>query len=453
MVTKNNLHSLLNFSVDINNPTISIYCNKKSVRLNYVCEFIFNTVLKVNYNIYNSITEFEKDVNFKVNYSEEKFTNALQLVPCNLLFDNIVAVVNPVPFFKNDIIYVFETSNSCLHFDIFAAVFYFISRMEEWQSFEADTHQRFEAKNSILFQNNNHLKPVVEVWIEELKLELQKFYPKIIFPNKQFKIISTIDVDNLFAFKNKGFLRTSGGIAKDILKLDFKNLKARINVLSGKKKDPFDIYESVSDFCAKQNITLIYFFLFKTGTKYDRTVNPKSLAFKNVFKTVKDKNALIGLHPSYNSSVNKKLLQQEILNFSEALNKKVTISRQHYLRFNIKTTPKQLLQNGILADFSMGFASHVGFRAGTSQPFYYYDFTNEKKTDLLFIPFCAMDGAYLVYDKITPAEALNSLLNLANEIKKVNGLFITIYHERTFYNAIYNVFGSTYKKLYLEILK
>ena len=62
-----------------------------------------------------------------------------------------------------------------------------------------------------------------------------------------------------------------------------------------------------------------------------------------------------------------------------------------------------------------------------------------------------MDGAYLVYDKITPEAALNSLLQLATEVKKVKGLFITVYHERTFYDEFYKGFGEIYKKLYFEI--
>ena len=96
----------------------------------------------------------------------------------------------------------------------------------------------------------------------------------------------------------------------------------------------------------------------------------------------------------------------------------------------------------------MGFASQIVFRAGTSQPFYYYDFNIEKKSELLFVPFCAMDGAYFIYNEVTPNEALQSLLNIANEVKKVNGLFISVFHERTFYNEIYEGFGNVYKTLH-----
>lgn len=448
---KEGLHTLLNLGVEINATHVIIFSEIKSERLNYVCEFIFNTVLKVNYSITHSFSEFKNSNYFKLSYSEKALDKTFHIAPHTLLFETTLTNEKPEVLFKNDLIYFFESKNSDFHFDIFAATFYLISRLEEWLLFESDVHQRFEAKNSILFQHKLHLKPVIEIWIEEFKTELQNFYPTIIFPKKQFKAISTIDVDNLYAFKHKGFVRTTGAIAKDIIKFNLKNLATRLRVLRGKQKDPFDIYESISDFCLQHNIPLVYFFLFKTGTSYDRTVNPNSAAFKNVFTILKNKKALIGLHPSYNSSVDETLLKQEVTDFSKAINETVTISRQHYLRFNIKTTPNQLLKNGIIADFTMGFASQIGFRAGTSLPFYYYDFTAEKKTELLFVPFCAMDGAYLVYDKITPEETLTSLLNLANEVKKVNGLFISVYHERTFYDELCKGFGEVYKKLHLNV--
>ncbi len=451
MIIKDGLHKLLNLNVEANAATVIIYCDNKTERLNYVCEFIFNTVLKTNYNITNSIDDFNNSTHYKINYSNQLLGNTFQIAPFGLLFENTITEVKPSPFFKNDLIYFFEKKTTDFHFDIFSAVFYFISRLEEWQSFDADTHQRFEAKNSILFQHQFHLKPVVELWLEEFKTELQNFYPNLLFPKKQFKAISTIDVDNLFAFKHKGFVRTLGAICKDILNSNYKLLSTRLNVLRGKQKDPFDIYDSISEFCLQNNIPLLYFFLFKTGTKYDRTVNPNSSAFKEIFKLLSAKKAIIGIHPSYNSSTNEKMLQHEFSDFSKTLDQKVIISRQHYLRFNIKTTPDQLFKNGIIADFTMGFASEVGFRAGTSHPFYYYNFHTEQKSELIFVPFCAMDGAYLIYNNVPPNDVLNSLLKLANEIKKVNGLFITVFHERTFYNELYKGLGEIYIKLHSEM--
>jgi hypothetical protein len=166
---------------------------------------------------------------------------------------------------------------------------------------------------------------------------------------------------------------------------------------------------------------------------------------------LKSRGSAIGIHPSYHSSDDEKIMIDEIDHLSEVLDKKVNISRQHYLRMDIKKTPQWLISKGISYDFTMGYAATPGFRAGTSFPFYYYDFNNEKSTDLLFVPFCAMDGAYTIYEKDAPDKAYIALTDLAREIKKVNGYFITVFHERTFSDHLYRGYGTLYKKLYSEV--
>ena len=208
------------------------------------------------------------------------------------------------------------------------------------------------------------------------------------------------------------------------------------------------MYDSVSDFCFEKKIPLIYFFLFKTGTKYDRTVKPESSAYQTVFNSLKENHALLGLHPSYNAAYEKVQLSTEVNDLSRKSGQQISISRQHYLRFDIRSTPGLLMENGILADFTMGFASSPGFRAGTSHPFYYYDFNHEKKSELLFVPFCVMDGAYTVYGKMDSELAYRSMMELAGEIKKVKGLFTSVFHERSFYDHLYPGFGTLYKKLH-----
>lgn len=276
-------------------------------------------------------------------------------------------------------------------------------------------------------------------------------YPDVTFPEKKFKTISTIDVDNLFAFKSKGWMRSLGASIRDVLKRDFVNLRLRWQVLAGLKKDPFDVYKEVSEFCFEERIPLICFFLFNTGNAYDRTVSPKSNAFLKVFRDLRENHALFGLHPSYHSAYKTGMLRSELENLSKKSSERITLSRQHYLRFDIRTTPALLLKEGIMVDFTMGFASYPGFRAGTSRPFHYYDFAKEASTELLFVPFCAMDGAYTVYDLADPDAALNSMLHLAKEVKKVNGLFITVFHERTFFDHLYMGFGTLYKKLHSRV--
>lgn len=441
-------------------PVVVVYSPQLTERLDYTCAFIFNHVLKVNYRLTSNPAEFETPAaagssHVKINYSARQVPDCVQIIPQSLLFEKGIPVSVPTPVMREGKFRLFDTSPAssawALDFDLFSAVFYFISRAEEWQNFEKDKHQRFEAKASLLFKHGVHLRPVADEWILELGGLLERCYPGLRLPELSFRAISTIDVDNLFAYRCKGLVRSVGAGLKDLLRADFYNLKQRLKVLSGKASDPFDIYEDISGFCAAQHIPLFYFFLFRSGTRYDRTVNPASGAFKKVLGRVRGKKAWAGLHPSYDTLVDAGLLKKEIRTFSEELQERVTVSRQHYLRFDIRRTPNELLGNGILADFTMGFASSPGFRAGTSRPFFYYDFLAEKKTELLFVPFCVMDGAYTVYGQGGAEEAYRSMLQLAREVKKTRGLFISVFHERTFFNHLYPGFNPLYKKLHIQL--
>jgi hypothetical protein len=213
------------------------------------------------------------------------------------------------------------------------------------------------------------------------------------------------------------------------------------------EEDPFDIYDSFSKFCESNSIPLVYFFLFSNKGKYDRTVNPQSKVFKQTFNRIKKHNALIGLHPGYSSKDADLSFSSEVKKFENQLGEPLKFSRQHYLKFDVKSTPALLLKNGIVADFSMGFASSAGFRAGTSEAFYHFDLKNNSATELLIVPFCAMDGAYFIYDNLSAEKAFIELDKLKQELKKMNGLFLTVFHERTFAEHLYPGFGDMYKKL------
>ena len=74
------------------------------------------------------------------------------------------------------------------------------------------------------------------------------------------------------------------------------------------------------------------------------------------------------------------------------IDRKVVHSRQHYIRFSLPDTYRQLINHGILNEFSMGYGSINGFRASIASPFYWYDLSREEKTPLLVYPFCFMDA-------------------------------------------------------------
>jgi hypothetical protein len=422
-------------------------------RLKYTCCFIFNHVLRADFRLTSATDEKTGENEFLINYSFREADGVFRVKPHTLLTDEAMLGRHPEAQFRGGQIYFFSNTenHTGLHFDIFSAVFYFISRHEEWQDFQPDRHGRFEAEASLLYKNQYHLKPVVDQWIMEFNLALRRVYPKLKFPLKKFRALSTIDVDNLFAYKGKGLLRNIGGAGKDLVRFDLRAVGERFMVMTGLRKDPFDVYGHLTDLCAETGIPLVFFFLMRHGTRYDRTIDPDRGVFEPVIKKLRQCRSFIGLHPSYHAFSNSGMTGGEARLLAGISGNTIRFSRQHYLRFDIRTTPQVLMDNGIFADFSMGFASSTGFRAGTSHPFYYYDFRHEKATSLLFVPFCVMDGVFTVYNKADPRSALVTVLAMAAEVKKTGGIFTFVFHERTFSNRLYRGFGTMYKNLILKL--
>jgi hypothetical protein len=441
---------ILSLAPKAKSPEVLVLCEKHTQRLMAACDFIFSTTLQCRYKLVKTSPPELQANQVLINYALHEVTNGFHIVPSGFLSETGTPQFEPLGFEANNQTYFFKTQGH-IAFDIFSAVFYFVSRYEEWQSFEADEHQRFELKASLLFKHKCHKKPLVDQWILEFKHLLEVHSANVKFTSRRFQVISTLDIDNLYAFKEKGWIRSIGATGRDFLKLDFKNILNRLTVLTRLSPDPFDVYDELGDFCFEHKIPFVCFFLQRSGTKYDRTVNPQSTVFARAIQSLKKNHAFLGLHPSYDASLNAHYLQEEMKYLETSAESKIQMSRQHYLRFNIKTTPHDLLKAGIRFDFTMGFATGSGFRAGTSLPFKYYDFTKESQSDLCFVPFCAMDGAWSVYGNQNATEALEDLLDLAREIKAVNGMFVTVFHERSFYDHLYKGFGTLYKKLFERV--
>lgn len=95
----------------------------------------------------------------------------------------------------------------------------------------------------------------------------------------------------------------------------------------------------------------------------------------------------VGLHGSYWSARNAGMLrsQREMLRGATGL--EINTTRQHWLHFDLDVTAALQAQAGIVVDGTLGFNRHLGFRAGTSMPFFW------PGLDLLQVPLVLQDVA------------------------------------------------------------
>jgi hypothetical protein len=295
-----------------------------------------------------------------------------------------------------------------------------------------DRFGRFPASESILLKFNLIKKPIVNIWATWLANEITQKYPGAVFLKNRFKFISTIDVDNAWAYLNKGFWRTYAAQLKAISKGNFNEFKTRLNVLNGKEKDPYHTYEYLNTVFSGNEEKVKFFFLLGDYAKYDKNISYKNQGIRELIKGIA-KNFDIGIHPSFagfkNEGYEKVIQEKERL--EKIIGKNIKKSRQHYLNLRFPKTYQNLIKAGIKEDYTLGFADQIGFRAGICSPFYFYDLENETKTDLMIIPFQVMDGTLLHYLNYSPVRAWDEIERIMAEVKDVGGTFVSIWHNET----------------------
>jgi len=79
----------------------------------------------------------------------------------------------------------------------------------------------------------------------------------------------------------------------------------------------------------------------------------------------------------------------------------------------------------------MGYAQEIGFRASTSRSFLFYDLELEYTTSLRIHPFTAMEGTLRDYQNLGVDDAYDALCNIIDEVKAVNGTYISLWHNES----------------------
>lgn len=405
-----------------------LYTEKNTTRLQYIADFTGSLLLHDKIQVTTDTNFFKKFAGAKINYSNNTIdNNEFRINPVPLLFE---AGIKPqsIDCFETGGIKAFYKTAGGFPFDIFAASFYLLSRYEEYLPHQKDIYGRYAHENSIAFKNDFLHLPLINIWLEDFKNELSRVFPGLQFKKNKFQFIPTYDIDIAWSYNNKGFFRNTGGFIKDMFTGRRAKLAERINVLSGKQKDPFDAYDWMDALHEKHNLKPYYFFpVAEKINKYDKNISPYNFEYRDMIKKSSSK-YIISIHPSWQSGDDKTLLGSEKKILNKISGKTIENSRQHFIRFTLPETYRQLIRYEIKNEFSMGYGSINGFRASVASTFYWYDLEKEEITDLLVHPFCFMDANSFFEQKFTPEQALEEIKNYHKSIKAINGTMITIWH-------------------------
>ncbi len=410
---------------------ILIYTEKVTPRLDYVAGLILGRLLGLNYSITHFVQEFHTFSGARINYSKQNLENSLQIVPCGLLFETDI-LEQPIDTAEWDGMKILFPSGNAgtFPFDIFAASFFLVSRYEEYLPFTPDDHGRFEAHQSIAWQQGFLEKPVVNIWTIKLKEALRQQFPDLPVNKQEFKHISTIDIDNAWAYRHKGFFRTAGAMVRSTLSFSTKNLRNQLSVLTGKSPDPYDNYDFLEKQEKKYGFSSVYFFLVGKYGRYDKNNSFSNNHFRNLILQ-RSKKGPIGIHPSYRSNKSLGILKKEVQRLSGLLNRQMTKSRQHFLMVRFPDTFEKLIKTEISEDYTLGYAAHTGFRAGICTPFLFYNLKKEEETSLTLVPFMVMDITLQQYMGLNSDQALQNIKEMIDSVKAVNGTFVSLWHNES----------------------
>lgn len=405
-----------------------LYVSQENPRIHFIMNLIWKQILGTEVYITNNKENFLNYVGPKISYCQEQCGEGIHIQPVSLLFEKGIKK-QPIEIVEwNHFHLFFPTPLSALPFDPFAVCFYLVTRYEEYiEGTRHDEHGRFRIIDSVAYQLGFHRIPIVNLIAEAIATLVQKQFPKWKYQQQKYHFLPTFDVDIAYRYKGKTPIRFCGSLAKAILKFDIGSAtKLTKSLFINTIDDDFNTFAHHEEIAKKNSVRPIHFILTAPFGKYDRNINFRSKAFRELIQQLQTFSD-IGLHPSYYTLEKPSLVAKEKARLEEIVGKPITKSRQHFLKLRFPDTFRTLEACGILEDYTLGWPDEVGFRASITTPFPFYDLELERESKLIIHPLHIMDGALLRCCNTSDEYEL-TISELRRYAEQYGGEFITLQH-------------------------
>ena len=402
-----------------------VHLEKNSPRARYIVRHVCERMLGWPVSFAASLEEFRSAQGSKLSYGSTPIDGAFHVKDSDPLDRNDASALDH--FASPD------------RFDVFAAAFFLLSLADEYTIEDRDLHGRIPATSLTIVKKGMERMPVVDQWALELADGLRERFPALPLPTRTYRHTLTVDVDNGLKYIGRPVHRAMGASVKDLLRVDLPALRDRWRVRSGGARDP---YFGSADALASASLNVdraIAFFLVKSDGRFDHAASMDHPAYRELVQTV-SRCATVGLHPSYESRERNELIAQERDRLASTTGRVPTLSRQHFLRWELPRTFRALIASGFTEDHSIGFTDRAGFRAGTCTPFPWYDLEREEEMSLLLHPFACMDSALCEKMNMSATQATMEMKRMSDAVREVNGTFVSVWHDR--YLSGYREFKS-----------
>ena len=317
------------------------------------------------------------------------------------------------------------------HADLFAGVFFMLTRWEESLGKHKDLHDRFPASEALVVKQEGYiLRPIVDEYgslLSRWMLSLGYSMPQ---NPSVYKLVLSCDVDIPYYWRSKPLWKNLGGrLLKhwNILNTlkDYRSFRA---VKTSVDKDPYDTYDYLMDHAEKGGSKMQFNFIGGGKTKYEGYYKMDEPHIKALIQHIISRGHHIGVHPSYDSYKDGLMIRQEKEAVATSAGIAVVRSRQHYLRFAVPETWQHLSSAGIMEDSTLGYAAEPGFRCGTCKPFPVFDIHQREQLPLTERPLLIMDVSFRMYKKLSIEESIKLAEQIKKQVKKHNGELVVLWH-------------------------
>ena len=458
---------------------LTIKCKHQSEEILYVLDIVFNIFLGIDY-----IFEYSNISDIEINCSASKKT--LMIKSC--FFDTIKKdLLNskimpkepldiwkiqdsnlssrltdkniPVLFGKKG--FQYSKENIVLNIDIFASLFFMLSRYEEVIIKTRDNHDRFPATASIAYKENFLHRPIVDEYVEILWFLMHQLWPLLSRKKRIGKIQVSCDVDAPYSPAIKRLSAVARQSVGDIVKrksitLAIKTLINPVATFFGNDRlDSYNTFDWIMDVNEKAgNKVAFYFISGSLAGDIDGCYTLKEKRIQALMQKIHHRGHEIGLHGSYNTYNNPEQLKKEMCKLKETMqileiHQKEIGSRQHFLRWKASETASHLESIGIRYDTTLSFADQPGFRTGTCHEYPMYDLIQRRRLNLIQRPLIVMECSIIASRYMglgyTNA-AMEMFLSYKKTCQQFNGNFALLWHnshlttqnDRIFYKKLIN---------------
>ncbi|MHA6281461.1 polysaccharide deacetylase family protein [Salinimicrobium sp. CAU 1759] len=372
----------------------------------------------------SKIEEFVAHEGMKISYGKQSLANEVFIQNVDLLLEQGISDLEVKVQEWDDVPCFFSVGEaSSIPFDIFAASFYLLSRYEEYLPHVKDKEGRFQASESLAFQNGFLDKPVIDIWAQKFKKVLKKKFPAQDFPKRDLRTQTIISVTEAYCYKKKGIVRVVLGLGLDLIRFKPKYVLHRLQVMTKLKRDPYDIYTKVIQFLRKYKVPMKFMFQVSDFSTHDRNINHNRLEFQSLIKSVADY-AEVGLQPGFYANQKFAVLKEEKKRLEQIIKRPVRSSINTHYNLLLPDSYNHLVELEIQKDFSMGYPEALGLRAGTCTPFLFYDLNFEITTPLRVYPYAINSEAL---GRLKESEIEFKVLELKRQIAIVNGTFTSVF--------------------------